>query len=95
MLFCGAFTLRYLMETIFAFPSIALLMAVCFNLAFQLGSPVQNPEKLYRALRLMELLAVCCTVLVFTSFVHIPWLAQLFPKPGVHHPLRTLDPIYS
>jgi hypothetical protein len=27
---------------------------------------------------------MCCTVLVLTSFAHIPWLAQVFPKSGVH-----------
>ncbi len=84
MLFFGAFIMRYRMEMIFAFPFIALLMAVYFNLAFTQDSPVQNPEKLYREPRLMALLVVCCTVLVLTSFVHIPWLAQVFPKSGIH-----------
>lgn len=84
MLFFGAFIMRYRMEMIFAFPFIALLMAVYFNLAFTQDSPVQNPEKLYREPRLMALLGVCCTVLVLTSFVQMPWLAQLFPKSGVH-----------
>jgi decaprenyl-phosphate phosphoribosyltransferase len=82
MLFFGAFIMRYRMEMIFAFPFIALLMAVYFNLAFQQDSPVQNPEKLYREPRLMALLGACTTVLVVMSFVHLPWLAQLFPKSG-------------
>jgi decaprenyl-phosphate phosphoribosyltransferase len=84
MLFFGAFIMRYRMEMIFAFPFIALLMADYFNLAFTPDSPVQNPEKLYREPRLMALLAMCCTVLVLTSFAHIPWLAEVFPKSGVH-----------
>ncbi len=84
MLFFGAFIMRYRMEMIFAFPFIALLMADYFNLAFSHDSPVQNPEKLYRQPRLMTLLALCCTVLIVTSFVDIPWLAQIFPKSGVH-----------
>lgn len=83
MLFFGAFIMRYRMEMIFAFPFIALLMAVYFNLAFQTDSPVQNPEKLYREPRVMALLGLCCIVLVVTSFVHLPWLAQIFPKSGV------------
>jgi 4-hydroxybenzoate polyprenyltransferase len=83
MLFFGAFVMRYRMEMIFAFPFIALLMAVYFNLAFALDSPVQNPEKLYREPRVMMLLGVCCMVLSATSFVHLPWLAQLFPRSGV------------
>jgi len=84
MLFFGAFIMRYRMEMIFAFPLIALLMAVYFELSFSHDSPVQNPEKLYRQPRLMVLLAACSTVLIVTSFVHMPWLLQVFPKSGVH-----------
>ena len=84
MLFFGAFIMRYRMEMIFAFPLIALLMAVYFELSFSHDSPVQNPEKLYRQPRLMVLLAACGTVLIVTSFVHMPWLLQVFPKSGVH-----------
>jgi 4-hydroxybenzoate polyprenyltransferase len=84
MLFFGAFIMRYRMEMIFAFPFIALLMADYFNLAFTQDSPVQNPEKLYGEPRLMALLGLCCTVLVLTSFVQMPWLAAIFPKSGIH-----------
>lgn len=83
MLFFGAFVMRYRMEMILAFPIVALLMAVYFNLAFTQDSPVQNPEKLCRELRLMALIAACSVVLVVTSFVHMPWLAQIFPKSGI------------
>lgn len=85
MLFFGAFIMRYRMEMVLAFPFIALLMAVYFNLAFVEDSPVQNPEKLYREPRLMALLAVCCIVLLVTSFVSLPWLARMFPKSSDHH----------
>jgi 4-hydroxybenzoate polyprenyltransferase len=84
MLFFGAFVMRYRMEMVLAFPLIALLMAVYFNLAFVEDSPVQNPEKLYREPRLMVLLAACSFVLFVMSFVNLPWLAQVFPKSGVH-----------
>lgn len=85
MLFLGAFIMRYRMEMVFAFPFIALLMAMYFNLAFVEDSPVQNPEKLYREPRLMVLLTLCCIVLAITSFIRIPELARIFPKSGVHH----------
>jgi hypothetical protein len=68
---------------VFAFPLIALLMAVYFDLAFDCESPVQNPEKLLREPRLMVLLGACCTMLVVLSFVNMPWLAQMFPKSSV------------
>lgn len=83
MLFFGAFIMRYRIEMIFAFPFIALLMAAYFKLAFLFDSPVQHPEKLYREPMLMTLLALCSTVLIVTSFVHLPWLVQIFPKSGV------------
>ena len=84
MLFFGAFIMRYRMEMVFAFPFIALLMAVYFNLAFSSDSSVQNPEKLYKEPRLMVLLVTCAIVLGVMSFVDVPWLAQAFPKSGVH-----------
>jgi decaprenyl-phosphate phosphoribosyltransferase len=84
VLFYAATSMLFRMEMVLAFPLIALLMAVYFNLAFVQDSPVQNPEKLYREPRLMVLLAACGFVLVAMSFVNLPWLAQVFPKSGVH-----------
>lgn len=84
MLFFGAFIMRYRMEMVFAFPLIALLMAVYFDLAFEPDSAVQNPEKLFREPRLLVLLASCCVMLVVLSFINLPWLAQMFPKSVVH-----------
>src|SRR6202789_472396 len=92
MLFFGAFIMRYRIEMVFAFPFIALLMAVYFNLSFKPDSPVQNPEKLYREPLVMGLLIVCCAVLCVTSFVNMPWLARMFPESGSHgqRPAQTL-----
>jgi 4-hydroxybenzoate polyprenyltransferase len=80
MLFFGAFIMRYRIEMVLAFPMIALLMAVYFDLSFAHESPVQNPEKLYREPRLMALFVACSVVLIVTSFVDLPWLVQVFPK---------------
>jgi 4-hydroxybenzoate polyprenyltransferase len=85
MLFFGAFIMRYRMEMVFAFPFIALLMAVYFQLAFAEDSPVQNPERLYREPRIMALLAVCCVVMVAMLYINLPWLARVFPKSGVRN----------
>jgi 4-hydroxybenzoate polyprenyltransferase len=85
MLFFGAFIMRYRMEMVFAFPFIALLMAVYFKLAFLEDSPVQNPEKLYREPRVMALLVVCCVVLIAMLYIDLPWLPRLFPRSGVHN----------
>jgi len=81
MLFFGAFIMRYRLELIFTFPVIALLMAVYFDLAFEPNSAVQNPEKLFREPRLMVLLAICITLLIFLLSVKMPWLEQYFQNP--------------
>jgi decaprenyl-phosphate phosphoribosyltransferase len=85
MLFFGAFIMRYRMEMVFSFPFVALLMADYFKLSFVEGSPVQNPEKLYREPRIMTLLVVCSIVLTVMLYVRLPWLARMFPKSGSHH----------
>jgi hypothetical protein len=73
---------------VLAFPLIAVLMAAYFNIAFMQDSPVQNPEKLYREPRIMVLLGACGIVLVITSFVHVQWLREAFPRsharPATH-----------
>jgi 4-hydroxybenzoate polyprenyltransferase len=94
MLFFGAFIMRYRMEMVFAFPFIALLMAVYFQLAFAEDSPVQNPERLYREPRIMTLLAVCCVVMVAMLYINLPWLARVFPKSGVRNGADSQD-VYS
>jgi decaprenyl-phosphate phosphoribosyltransferase len=98
MLFFGAFIMRYRIEMVFAFPLIALLMAVYFNLSFASDSPVQNPEKLYREPLVIALLVACSIVLCITSFVHVPWLKRVFPESGPHalrpEVFRTANPIH-
>jgi decaprenyl-phosphate phosphoribosyltransferase len=79
MLFFGAFIMRYRIELIFAFPFVALLMAVYFGLSFRHESAVQNPEKLYREPKLMWTLSLCIAVFVVLLFVDLPWLGSLFP----------------
>jgi hypothetical protein len=71
-------------KMIIAFPLVVLQIAICFNLTFQLKRPVQTPAKLHRAARVMALPGICCVDLGATSFRHLPWLAQEFPKSGIH-----------
>lgn len=80
MLFFGAFIMRYRLELVFAFPVIALLMAVYFDLAFEPDSAVQNPEKLLREPRLMVLTVGCIVLLILLLYTRMPWLQQAFPK---------------
>ncbi len=83
MLFFGAFIMRYRLELVIAFPLIALLMAVYFNLAFQPDSAVQNPERLFSERPLMALFVACVALLILLLYVKVPLLAQIFPKSAI------------
>lgn len=78
MLMFGSFIMRYRLELILAFPLVACMMATYFHLAFQRGSAVQNPEKLYREPLLMTELVVTATAIVLLLFVDLPFLGRLF-----------------
>src|ERR1022692_4134109 len=78
MLFSGAFLIRYRIELLLAFPLIAWVMAIYFNLAFEKDSPVQNPEHLYRQKTLMLAVVLCSAAMVGLLFVNLSALANLF-----------------
>jgi 4-hydroxybenzoate polyprenyltransferase len=78
MLFFGAFVMRYRIELLMAFPLVALVMAIYFRLAFQSGSAVQNPEKLYREPGLMLWFTAMVVVMVVLLYVRLPWLEKMF-----------------
>ncbi len=78
MLFLGAFIIRYRIELILGFPLVALTMAIYLRLAFQPGSAVQNPEKLYREPLLMSSFLATVTVMCLLLFIRMPRLEQFF-----------------
>jgi 4-hydroxybenzoate polyprenyltransferase len=78
MLFLGAFSARYRLELILAFPAIGSLMAIYFQMAFRRDSPVQNPERLYREKRLMIPLVVSVALMAILLSERIPELDQWF-----------------
>jgi decaprenyl-phosphate phosphoribosyltransferase len=80
MLFFGAFIMRYRLELVFAFPLIALLMSVYFDLAFEADSAVQNPEKLLGEPKLVILITACIVLLFVLLHMRMPWLNAAFPK---------------
>lgn len=78
MLFLGAFIIRYRMELILSFPLIALVMALYLRLAFRTGSPVQNPELLYKEPALMASVSLCAAVMAALLFYSLPFVYRLF-----------------
>ncbi len=87
MLFLGAFTMRYRLELLLAYPLVALVMAIYFNIAFQENSAAQAPETLHREPRLMAAVAACTLAAGILCFVDLPWLHRLVsPSLSPHLP---------
>lgn len=78
MLFLGAFTMRYRLELILAYPLIALVMAVYLLLAFKQNSAVQRPEGLYREPLLMAAVIACTVLVGVLLLVDVPILHHIF-----------------
>jgi decaprenyl-phosphate phosphoribosyltransferase len=78
MLFLGAFIIRYRIELILGFPLVALTMAIYLKLAFETGSAVQNPEKLYREPLLMASFSATVLVMTLLLFIRVPLLEKFF-----------------
>ncbi len=78
MLTFGAFLVRYRMELVLSFPLVAIVMAIYLKLAFEPNSAVQNPEYLYKEMRLLIPVTICAAALVALVFVDIPVLHEVF-----------------
>jgi 4-hydroxybenzoate polyprenyltransferase len=77
-LFGGVFLIRYHVELILAVPFLAGLMAMYMYLGLLPNSPAQNPEALFGNRPFLVYSCVTAVVLVVTSIIRLPWLAELF-----------------
>jgi hypothetical protein len=78
MLMFGIFVVRYRIELILAFPFIALLMAMYFDLSFKRNSAAQHPEKLYREPSLMAIALFTGAIMIVLLNVHLPIVSRIF-----------------
>ncbi len=78
MLFFGAFTIRYRLELILAYPLVAIVMAIYLSIGLKPNSAAQAPEKLYKERPLMVCVVACAIVIVLLLLVDIPLLHRLF-----------------
>ena len=78
MLTFGVFIARYRIDLVLAFPFLALLMAMYFNLSFEVHSCVQHPEKLYKERTLMAVVLGTCALMTLLLYVPVPYLRQVF-----------------
>ena len=90
-LFAGVFIVRYHVELILFVPVAAGFFAYYLKLGLQDDSPVQSPEKLYKARGFLLYMTLSTVLFVLLMFINIPVLYDLFnisPSPVI--PLWTL-----
>jgi 4-hydroxybenzoate polyprenyltransferase len=92
-LFSGVFIVRYHLELIFLIPLLAGFFAWYMKLGLQAGSPVQNPERLYKERAFVVYALATGIVGVLLMLTHVPVLYELFNVDLVNTPpLWTLEP---
>jgi 4-hydroxybenzoate polyprenyltransferase len=79
-LFSGVFIARYRVELVLAAPLICLFVADYLHLAFTENSPVQHPERLFRARSLVALAVLALLACVILLFVDLPLVQDLFKQ---------------
>jgi 4-hydroxybenzoate polyprenyltransferase len=81
-MFSGVFIARYRMELVLATPLVCLCIAYYLHLGFKENSPVQTPESLYKARKLMLLVTLAFAACVVLLFVDIPAFRDTFRAWG-------------
>jgi decaprenyl-phosphate phosphoribosyltransferase len=77
-LFVGVFIVRYHVELILFVPVAAGFFAYYLKLGLQDDSPVQNPEKLYKARGFLLYMTLSTVLFILLMFINIPVLYDLF-----------------
>jgi len=78
--FLAVFLIKYRIEYVLALPFFALLFGHYLTLSLQDNSVAQKPERLFLEKRLIFIVALLTMVLVFCTFVDMPWLTFLVEK---------------
>jgi decaprenyl-phosphate phosphoribosyltransferase len=78
MLFLGAFTIRYRLELILAYPLVAVVMALYLRIGLKPNSAAQAPEKLHREPILMASVVLCAVAMIVLMLVDVPQLRRMF-----------------
>ena len=74
----AVFLIKYRTELILSLPLFTLLFAYYLYMAMQTASAAQRPEKLYKDKNLLSISAALILVLIFLTFVDIPYVETLF-----------------
>jgi 4-hydroxybenzoate polyprenyltransferase len=77
MLFLGAFSMRYHMELVLAYPLVAAVMAIYLQIGLKPHSAAQAPEKLHREPLLMASVILCAVAMAVLLYVDIPLIQKI------------------
>ena len=91
-MFSGVFIARYRIELVLATPVVCLCMAYYLHLGFKKNSPVQTPENLYKAKKLMALVAVAGISCAGLLFYDIPVMQKAF-RPWDEQNVQTAESV--
>lgn len=86
--FLAVFLIKYKVEYVLVFPALSFLFAEYFILALKQNSVARKPEHLFRAQRMMVMVAIVVALFVLASVVDIPLLETLTNQHFIELPVR-------
>ncbi|WP_128255564.1 UbiA family prenyltransferase [Falsirhodobacter deserti] len=86
--FLAVFLIKYKVEYVLVFPVLSFLFAEYFVLALKENSVARKPEHLFKARRMMVLVALMIVLFIFASVVDIPLLGTLTDQHFIEIPVR-------
>ena len=86
--FLAVFLIKYKVEYVLVFPALSFLFAEYFILALKQNSVARKPEHLFKARRMMVLVAIVVALFVLASVVNIPLLETMTNQHFIELPVR-------
>lgn len=86
--FLAVFLIKYKVEYVLVFPALSFLFAEYFILALKQNSVARKPEHLFKARRMMVMVAIVVALFVLASVVDIPILETLTNQHFIELPVR-------
>ena len=83
------FLVKYKIEYVIVFPALSFLFAEYFILALKENSVARKPEHLFKARRMMVMVALTTGLFVLASLVDVPLLETLTSQHFIELPTRT------
>lgn len=86
--FLAIFLIKYKVEYVLVFPALSFLFAEYLILALKANSVARKPEHLFKARRMLVLVAITTGLFVLASLMEIPWLVTLTEQHFIELPVR-------